>query len=161
MDEHHRLLAAEARALLDGESDYIANAANLCALLFHRLPDVNWVGFYFMRGGELVVGPFAGQPACTRIAVGKGVCGTAVARNETLRVADVHAFDGHIACDPASRSEIVVPLRRDGRVFGVLDVDSPLPGRFSAADQAALEALARVYTDSLQVAMDSPSRSPT
>ncbi len=149
MDENYRLLIAEARALLEGESDYIANAANLSALLYSRLSDVNWVGFYFMRAGELVVGPFAGQPACTRIAIGKGVCGTAVAKNQTLRVADVHAFDGHIACDPVSRSEIVVPLRRDGEVVGVLDVDSPLPDRFAAADQEALEALAAVYLDSL------------
>ena len=118
-------------------------------MLFARLPDVNWVGFYFMRGGELVVGPFAGQPACTRIAIGRGVCGSAVERNRTLRVADVHAFDGHIACDPQSRSELVVPLRRDGEIIGVLDVDSPSADRFSAADQEALEALAAVYVDSL------------
>lgn len=149
MDESYRNLIAEARGLLDGEHDYIANAANLSALLYMRLPDINWVGFYFLRDGELVVGPFAGQPACTRIAIGRGVCGSAVARNETLRVADVHAFDGHIACDPASRSEIVVPLRRDGEIFGVLDVDSPLPDRFEAQDQAALETLAEVYLDSL------------
>lgn len=149
MEDESAPLIAEARALLDGERDYIANAANMSALLFARLPDVNWVGFYFLRDGELVVGPFAGQPACTRIAIGRGVCGSAVERNETLRVADVHAFDGHIACDPVSRSEVVVPLRRDGKVFGVLDVDSPLPDRFSAADQAVLETLAAVYVDSL------------
>ena len=149
MNENYRLLLAEARALLEGESDYIANAANLSALLFTRLSDVNWVGFYFMRDGELVVGPFAGQPACTRIAIGRGVCGSAVERNQTLRVADVHDFDGHIACDPLSRSEVVVPLRRDGEIIGVLDVDSPSTDRFSAADQEALEALAAAYLDSL------------
>ena len=149
MNDNYRLLLAEARALLEGESDYIANAANLSALLFARLPDVNWVGFYFMRGGELVVGPFAGQPACTRIAIGRGVCGSAVERNQTLRVADVHAFDGHIACDTRSRAELVVPLRRDGEIIGVLDVDSPTTDRFSVADQEALEALAAVYVDSL------------
>ena len=149
MDENYRLLIEEARALLAGERDYIANAANLSALLYTRMPDINWAGFYFMRDGELVVGPFAGQPACTRIAVGRGVCGTAVEARQTLRVADVHEFDGHIACDPASRSEIVVPLNRDGEVFGVLDVDSPLPDRFGAADQQVLETLAAVYLDSL------------
>ena len=149
VNEHYRLLIAEARALLEGETDYIANAANLSALLFMRLPDVNWVGFYFLRDGELVVGPFAGQPACTRIAIGRGVCGSAVERDQTLRIADVHAFDGHIACDPQSRSEIVVPLRRDGEIIGVLDVDSPLTDRFRAVDQEGLEALALVYLESL------------
>ena len=139
-------LTGEARGLLDGESDPVANAANLSALLYMRLPDVNWVGFYFMRSGELVVGPFNGQPACTRIAVGQGVCGTAMAEQQTQRVADVHAFDGHIACDPNSRSEIVVPLGQ----IGVLDIDSPSPGRFSEADQAGLEKIAAIYLESIR-----------
>jgi L-methionine (R)-S-oxide reductase len=104
-------LAAQARALLSGERDAVANAANLAALIFHALPDLNWAGFYFLRGDVLVLGPFQGKPACVRIAVGKGVCGTAVARNASVRVEDVHAFPGHIACDAASRSELVVPLR--------------------------------------------------
>lgn len=135
-------LRAAARALMDGESDPIANAANLAALLFHELADVNWVGFYFLRDGELVVGPFQGRPACVRIAVGSGVCGTAAATRTTQRVADVHSFDGHIACDAASNSEIVVPLVRDGELLGVLDVDSPSFDRFDAEDQAGLEKIA-------------------
>lgn len=142
-------LAQEARALLDGEHDPVANAANLSALLFQRMPDINWAGFYFMRDGELVVGPFNGAPACTRIELGRGVCGTAMARRETLRVADVHEFDGHIACDPLSRSEIVVPLLRQGEDLGVLDIDSPHPDRFDAADQAGLETIAAIYVASI------------
>ena len=135
-------LRAAARALMDGECDPIANAANLAALLFHELADVNWVGFYFLRDGELVVGPFQGRPACVRIAVGSGVCGTAAATRTTQRVADVHSFDGHIACDAASNSEIVVPLVRDGELLGVLDVDSPSFDRFDGEDQAGLEQIA-------------------
>ena len=135
-------LRAAAGALMDGESDPIANAANLAALLFHELANVNWVGFYFLRDGELVVGPFQGRPACVRIAVGSGVCGTAAATRTTQRVADVHSFDGHIACDAASNSEIVVPLVRDGELLGVLDVDSPSFDRFDAEDQAGLEKIA-------------------
>ncbi len=142
-------LAQEARALLDGEHDPVANAANLSALLFQRMPDINWAGFYFMRDGELVVGPFNGAPACTRIELGRGVCGTAMARRESLRVADVHEFDGHIACDPLSRSEIVVPLLRQGEDLGVLDIDSPHPDRFDAADQAGLETIAAIYVASI------------
>jgi len=138
-------LVAEARALLDGESDPVANAANLSALLYMRLPDVNWVGFYFMRSGELVVGPFNGHPACTRIALGQGVCGTAMAEQRTQRVADVHAFKGHIVCDPNSRSELVVPLGD----LGVLDLDSPSPGRFGEVDQEGLERIATVYLESI------------
>ena len=141
-------LLAQARGLMAGERDPIANAANLSALLYHALTDVNWLGFYFLRGDVLVVGPFQGQPACVRIPVGSGVCGTAVAQNATQLVHDVHEFDGHIACDPLSRAEIVVPLRCDGRVFGVLDVDSPTPARFDAADRAGLEALALAYCES-------------
>lgn len=143
-------LIEQARGLLGGERDRIANAANLAALIYHSVPALNWAGFYFVDGNELVVGPFQGLPACVRIAHGRGVCGTAWATGRTQRVADVHAFDGHIACDANSRSEIVVPLWRDGRVIGVLDIDSPVPDRFDAADQAGFEALAAVYVDSLQ-----------
>lgn len=141
-------LIAQARALLESERDPIANAANLSALLFHSLDDVNWLGFYFRDGDGLVVGPFQGRPACVRLPWGKGVCGTAAARAETLIVDDVDAFDGHIACDTASRSEIVVPLVRDGAVFGVLDVDSPVPGRFGDADRRGFEAVATIYAES-------------
>ncbi|MEX0900601.1 MAG: GAF domain-containing protein [Gammaproteobacteria bacterium] len=139
-------LIAQARALVDGEPNAIANAANLSALLYHNLPDVNWVGFYFVDGDGLVVGPFQGLPACVRIPMGKGVCGTAAARKETVVVSDVNAFEGHIACDAASRSEIVVPLIRNGEVFGVLDVDSPVHGRFdNAEDRAGLERVVQSY----------------
>lgn len=143
-------LAEQARHLLDGERDRIANAANFSALLYHALPDVNWVGFYFHDGRELVVGPFQGLPACVRIPVGRGVCGTAAATGATQVVPDVHAFEGHIACDAASRSEIVVPLvRDDGSLLGVFDVDSPLPGRFDDEDRAGLEALCTVYMEAI------------
>jgi GAF domain-containing protein len=137
-------LTRQLTALLHGETDFIANAANTSALLWHTLPDLNWAGVYRCVGGELVLGPFQGRPACVRIPVGKGVCGTAAAQRRTVRVPDVHAFPGHIACDPASRSEIVVPLLRDGQLLGVLDLDSPRPDRFDAADQAGLEAVAAV-----------------
>src|SRR6202012_1700035 len=119
-------LAAQLKALLDGESDAVANAANMSALIFQMVPRLNWAGFYFLHSpAELVVGPFQGKPACVRIAVGRGVCGTAVEKARSILVEDVHAFPGHIACDEASRSELVVPLLRDGRVLGVLDLDSP------------------------------------
>jgi L-methionine (R)-S-oxide reductase len=124
-----------------GERDPWANAANAAALLFEALPDVNWAGFYFLRGGELVVGPFQGRVACVRIPPGQGVCGAAAERRETLIVPDVHAFPGHIACDAASNSEIVVPLVSGTRLIGVLDIDSPSYGRFSAADARLLESL--------------------
>jgi GAF domain-containing protein len=140
-------LAQALTGLLTGERDRIANAANTSALLFAALPVVNWVGFYFLRGRELIVGPFQGKPACVRIALGSGVCGRAAADRETLVVADVHAFAGHIACDAASRSEIVVPLVRAGRLLGVLDVDSPEPARFEPADRAGLERLASIFLD--------------
>ena len=130
------------RGVLEGETDLIANAANTTALLFERLPEVNWAGFYFLRGEELVLGPFQGRVACVRIAIGQGVCGTAAARRESVVVADVHAFPGHIACDAASRSEIVVPLLRDGRLLGVLDIDSPVPARFTEADRVLCEQVA-------------------
>lgn len=137
-------LAAQARALLEGEHDRIANAANLSALAYQALPDLNWAGFYFYDGTELVLGPFQGKVACIRIPVGKGVCGTAAATRETQLVADVNAFAGHIACDAASRSELVVPIVRDGAVIGVLDLDAPRPGRFDAEDAAGCEALVRL-----------------
>jgi GAF domain-containing protein len=142
-------LADQARGLLHGERDRIANAANFAALVWHAVPDINWCGFYFYDGTELVVGPFQGKPACVRIALGKGVCGTAAASGETQLVEDVHAFPGHIACDAASRSEIVVPLRHGGRLLGVWDVDSPSPARFDADDRRGMEALCRVFLDSL------------
>lgn len=142
-------LAEQARGLLHGERNMIANAANFSALLYHALPDVNWLGFYFLEDGELVVGPFQGQPACVRIAVGKGVCGTAVAQGKTQRVDDVDAFPGHIPCDSASRSEIVVPLASDGVTFGVLDVDSPIRSRFDEDDQRGIEALAAIFMESV------------
>jgi L-methionine (R)-S-oxide reductase len=142
-------LARDLQALLAGEQDLIANAANTAALLFGSLPDLNWAGFYLYKSGELVLGPFQGKPACVRIGIGKGVCGTAAARRETLLVEDVHQFPGHIACDSASNSEIVVPLVRGGELLGVLDLDSPKLRRFGVADQRGLEALARIYIESL------------
>jgi GAF domain-containing protein len=148
----YRELAEQARGLLHGEHDRIANAANLAALVYHALPDLNWAGFYFFDGSELVVGPFQGKPACVRIALGTGVCGTAAATRKTQVVADVDAFPGHIACDAASRSEIVVPLYDGERLLGVLDVDSPLPARFDADDRAGMERLAGIFLDSLRAA---------
>ncbi|HXZ47398.1 MAG TPA: GAF domain-containing protein [Usitatibacter sp.] len=138
---------AQARALFEGERDATANAANLAALLFHSLPDLNWAGFYWLRGGELVLGPFQGRPACVRIALGKGVCGTAAAERRTLVVPDVHAFPGHIACDAASLSEVVVPVIRAGRVLGVLDLDSPRAARFAEEDARGLEGIVRAFVD--------------
>lgn len=136
-------LTAQARALTAGEPDRVANAANVAALVFQALPRINWAGFYFLQGDELVLGPFQGKPACVRIPVGRGVCGAAVAEQRSQHVDDVHAFPGHIACDAASRSEVVVPLRdASGAIIGVLDIDSPQPARFDAADAAGLEALA-------------------
>jgi GAF domain-containing protein len=148
--EQYAQLLAQARGLLHGERDRIANAANLSALVYHALPDLNWVGFYFFDGRELVVGPFQGRPACVRIALDRGVCGAAATTRQTQRVEDVNAFPGHIACDAASRSELVVPLYRGESLVGVFDLDSPLPGRFDAEDQAGLEALATVFLASLE-----------
>jgi GAF domain-containing protein len=145
--ELYRELVAAAEALTEGESDGVANMANVAALIWQFLPELNWAGFYRAVGGELVLGPFCGKPACIRIPFGQGVCGTAAASGESQRVADVNAFPGHIACDAASRSELVVPLLRDGKVLGVLDLDSPLPNRFDAEDQAGIEALAKVLAD--------------
>lgn len=144
-------LLAQACALLHGERDRIANAANLSALVYQALPDLNWVGFYFYDGTELVVGPFQGLPACVRIPLDKGVCGAAARTRQTQRIEDVHAFPGHIACDSASNSELVVPLvGADGALLGVFDLDSPLPARFDVEDQQGLEAIARAYVESLQ-----------
>lgn len=141
----YRELEAQGRALVTGEPDRVANAANLAALIFNALPRINWAGFYFLQDDVLVLGPFQGKPACVRIPVGRGVCGTAVAEAATQWVPDVHAFPGHIACDVASRSEVVVPLRDAvGRIFGVLDIDSPEPDRFDSEDVEGLEALARL-----------------
>ena len=148
--EQYAELLAQVRALLHGERDRIANAANLSALVYHALPSLNWVGFYFFDGRELVVGPFQGQPACVRIPLDKGVCGAAASTGQTQRVADVNAFAGHIACDSASRSEVVVPLLRDdGSLLGVFDIDSPEPDRFDADDQHGLEAIARAFMESV------------
>ena len=142
----YRELAAQLEGLLHGEDDPIANAANLSALIYEQVPDLNWAGFYFLRSpDELVLGPFQGMVAWVRFAVGMGVCGSAVAERQTILVPDVHTFPDHIACDAASRSELVVPLVRNGEVFGVLDLDSPLPGRFDAEDQAGFERLAEIY----------------
>ena len=139
-------LTQQLDGLLSGERDAIANAANTAALLFNTLPDLNWAGFYFLKSpDELVLGPFQGKPACVRIAVGRGVCGAAVAQRRTMLVEDVHAFADHIACDAASRSELVVPLIRDGRVLGVIDLDSPLPAHFDSDDQRGIEAVAAIY----------------
>lgn len=146
--EQYDSLLGQAKALMQGEPDRVANAANTASLYYHALPEVNWFGFYFWDGQELVVGPFHGRPACVRIAVGKGVCGTAAATRTTQLVADVDAFPGHIPCDSASRSEIVVPLvRGDGSLLGVLDVDSPILDRFDDDDRRGLEALAAAYVE--------------
>lgn len=147
--DQYVLLAAQAEALLQGERNLVANAANLASLIWHSLPDLNWAGFYLYDGQELVLGPFMGKPACVRIALGKGVCGTAAATRTTQRVRDVHAFPGHIACDAASNSEIVVPLLQGERLLGVLDLDSPVTARFDADDQSGLEALAAIWLRSL------------
>lgn len=143
--EMYRALLAELTALLEGERDLIANAANTSALLYERLHDVNWVGFYFRRHDELVLGPFQGKPACVRIAAGRGVCGSAVQRKQTIIVPDVHAFPGHIACDLASQSELVVPLLCDDLVLGVLDVDSPVRCRFQPVDGYWLEQVMHAF----------------
>jgi GAF domain-containing protein len=144
-------LARSLRALLDGERDLVANAANMAALLFWSLRDLNWAGFYLIERerGDLLLGPFQGKPACVRIPVGRGVCGTAAALRQTVVVPDVHAFPGHIACDSASNSEVVVPIIREGVLLGVLDLDSPEQGRFDAADAHGLEALVRILVESL------------
>jgi L-methionine (R)-S-oxide reductase len=149
--EHYDELLQQVRGLLAGEHDLIANAANFGALVYHSLPEVNWAGFYLYDGSELVVGPFQGKPACIRIALGRGVCGTAAQSRETQLVRDVNAFDGHIACDAASQSEIVVPLvRADGSLLGVWDVDSPVVDRFDEDDRAGMQALCAVFMQAVQ-----------
>ena len=142
--ELYDALAAQLSSLLAGEHDPIANAANFSSLIFHSLPDLNWAGFYFERDGELVLGPFQGQPACVRIKIGQGVCGAGAAKCETVIVPNVHEFPGHITCDSASNSEIVVPLMKGERLIGVLDLDSPLLSRFDEVDAAGLERLIRI-----------------
>ncbi len=147
--EQYAQLLQQVRGLMHGECDRIANAANLSSLVFHSLPDLNWVGFYFYDGKELVVGPFQGHPACVRIAIGRGVCGAAAQSRKTQRVDDVEAFPGHIPCDAASRSELVVPLFLGDQLIGVFDIDSPLPARFDDADQQGLEQIAAAFLESL------------
>jgi GAF domain-containing protein len=149
--EQYEQLLAQARALVHGERDRIANAANLSALVYNALPQLNWAGFYFFDGTELVVGPFQGLPACVRIPLDKGVCGAAASSRQTQRIADVHAFPGHIACDSASNSELVVPLvSSKGELIGVFDLDSPVQDRFDVEDQHGLEAIARAFVESLE-----------
>jgi GAF domain-containing protein len=138
-------LQSQLRSLLEGERDFIANAANFASLLYHSLPDLNWAGFYLLRGVELVLGPFQGRPACVRIAMGQGVCGTAAKQRQTILVDNVHDFPGHIACDSASNSEIVVPLIKDEQLIGVLDLDSPSLGRFDEEDAKGLNELVEIF----------------
>jgi len=143
--EFYQELALQLSGLVTGERDWIANAANTAALLYQALPGVNWVGFYFLKGGELVLGPFQGKPACVRIALGRGVCGAAAEARRPIVVPDVYLFPGHIACDTASRSELVVPLIAGDQLWGVLDLDSPSPARFDEEDRAGCERLAAIY----------------
>lgn len=147
--QFYESLNRQALALLEGEDDVVAAMANFFALLNDNLTDLNWVGFYVMRGEQLVLGPFQGKVACTRIPLGKGVCGTAAYTNQTQRIADVHQFDGHIACDSASNSEIVVPVRANGKVIAVLDIDSPSFDRFDEDDQKGLELLVKSFENCL------------
>jgi GAF domain-containing protein len=142
-------LASQLSSLLAGERDLIANSANFSSLIFYSLSDLNWAGFYFLQNGELVLGPFQGRPACVRIALGQGVCGTAAAQRATTIVPNVHEFPGHIACDSASNSEIVVPLMKGEQLIGVLDLDSPVPARFDETDAAGLETLVRILLSSV------------
>ena len=150
--ERYQALASQARALLEGERDRTANAANLASLIFHTLPELNWAGFYWLKGRELVLGPFQGKPACVRIAMGRGVCGTAARDRHTILVPDVNAFPGHIACDSASASEIVVPLVKEGKLVGVLDLDSPRARRFEEIDARGLEAVAAIFLEATDFA---------
>ncbi|WP_330149765.1 GAF domain-containing protein [Shewanella xiamenensis] len=147
--QFYESLNRQALALLEGEDDLVAAMANFSALLNDNLTELNWVGFYVMRGEQLVLGPFQGKVACTRIPMGKGVCGTAALANQTRRVADVHQFDGHIACDAASNSEIVIPVRANGQVIAVLDIDSPIFDRFDEEDQKGLELLVKSFENCL------------
>ena len=144
---NYELLSEQAQEIINAEPWYVAALSNLSALIMDSLPDLNWAGVYLMRGGQLVVGPFQGKPACIHIPMGRGVCGTAVEKNEVQIVPDVHAFPGHIACDGASASEIVIPIHKDGRVIGVLDIDSPVKGRFSEEDAAGLQVIAKMIEE--------------
>ena len=146
-DSDYTLLNSQARALLADEPDALASASNFVALLNGALDDINWLGIYVLRGDELVLGPFQGKPACVRLVPGSGVCGTAAATRRTQRIADVHQFDGHVACDADSRSELVVPLICNGELLGVLDIDSPTPDRFSETDQRGVEKLCATFCD--------------
>jgi len=147
--ELYKRLHAQLKELLEGERDFIASAANFAALIYHVLPEVNWAGFYFLKDGQLVLGPFQGKAACTRIELGRGVCGTAAQRRQTVIADDVAKFPGHITCDGASRSEIVVPLIEAGELFGVLDLDSPMPARFDANDQRGLEEMVATFVQAI------------
>jgi len=149
--EMYSSLASQLRSLLEGERDFIANAANLSALLYHSLPDLNWAGLYINKVDELVLGPFQGKPACVRIPMGKGVCGTAAQQRQTILVDNVHEFPGHIACDSESNSEIVLPLVKNGQLLGVLDLDSPVLGRFDEQDACGLNELAAIFLDYAEV----------
>jgi L-methionine (R)-S-oxide reductase len=149
--ELYHELRLQLASLLQGEHDPVANAANTAALIYHALPDVNWAGFYFLNGGELVLGPFQGKTACVRIPLGKGVCGAAAMRRTSLVIPDVHDFPGHIACDSASRSELVVPLVKHGVLAGVLDLDSPSFGRFDETDRVGCESLAAIYLEAMHL----------
>ena len=150
----YELLGAQLQSFAEADNWYVPLMANAAALLFDALADVNWVGFYLLRGGRLVLGPFQGKVACIHIPLGKGVCGTAAQRDETQLVPDVHAFPGHIACDSASNAEIVVPIHQGGRVVAVLDIDSPVRGRFTEADRTGLEGFVRVLEDELELRSD-------
>ena len=149
MPVDYQSLDDQLAALLAGEKDALANSANFVGLLYAGIPDINWLGIYVLRGKELVLGPFQGLPACVRIPVGQGACGTAAEKRETLRIDDVNEFAGHIVCDPESRSEVVVPLSMHGELIGVLDIDSPQPSRFSEADQSGVELLCETFLESL------------
>lgn len=153
--ELYRELASQLHALFEGERDFLANMANFSSLLYHSLPDLNWAGFYLMRKNELVLGPFQGQPACVRIAVGSGVCGTSARLRETLVVGNVHEFPGHIACDSASNSEIVLPLIKEEKLLGVLDLDSPLLERFDDEDARGLNDLVKIFLEATDIGSSS------
>ena len=150
-EKFYKLLVQQADGLLQGEKDLIANAANLSAFLYHSLETVNWVGFYLLKDDELVLGPFQGQVACTRIPIGQGVCGTAFKQNKSLRIQDVHAFKGHIACDTASNSELVIPININNKTIAVLDIDSPILNRFDADDQKGCERIAQIFEKSIVI----------
>ena len=143
----YELLKKQTPSIFEGENDAIANAANFSSLIFNNIPDLNWAGFYFFKNPDLIVGPFQGQPACVRIQAGKGVCGTSFSERKTIVVEDVHQFEGHIACDPNSNSEIVIPLIKDDKIYGVFDVDSPKINRFNSIDVENLEALVCIYIE--------------